>query len=70
LVALDPARASTLLALNAASIYLGSAAGAYIGGLTLKATGYAWLGLAGAAIVLLALASLPLTRGSRAGAPV
>jgi predicted MFS family arabinose efflux permease len=67
LVALDPARASTLLALNAASIYLGSAAGAYIGGLTLKATGYIWLGLAGAVIALLALASLPLTRGLRAG---
>ncbi len=67
LVALDPARASTLPALNAAAIYLGSAAGAYLGGLTLKATGYAWLGVAGAAIMLLALASLPLTRVLRAG---
>jgi MFS transporter, DHA1 family, inner membrane transport protein len=68
LVALDPARASTLLALNAAAIYLGSAIGAYVGGLTLKATGYAWLGFAGAAIMLLALASLPLTRVLRADA--
>jgi predicted MFS family arabinose efflux permease len=62
LVALDPARASTLLALNAASIYLGSAAGAYLGGQTLTAAGYFWLGPVGAAIVLLALVSLPLTR--------
>ena len=68
LVTLDPARASTMLALNAASIYLGSAAGAYIGGVTLEATGYTWLGSAGAAITLLALASLPLTRVLRAEA--
>jgi len=67
LVTLDPERASTLLALNAASLYLGSAAGAYIGGVTLKASGYAWLGLVGAAITLLAMASLPLTRILRSG---
>ena len=62
LVMLDPAKAPTLLALNAASIYLGGALGAYVGSATLKTFGFSALGLVGAGFALIALASMRLTR--------
>ncbi len=65
LVGLDPARASTLLALNAASIYLGGALGAYAGGETLKAQGFSWLGPVGALFAVVGLASIVLTNSLR-----
>jgi predicted MFS family arabinose efflux permease len=69
LVSLDPSRASTLLALNAASIYLGGAIGAYAGGETLKAVGFAGLGPAAAVFTLLGLGSIALTRRPAASRP-
>jgi len=60
-VVLDPTRASTLLALNAASIYLGGALGAYAGSVALKAVGFSALGVVGAALALTGLASMALT---------
>ena len=60
MVATDPSRAPTLLALHAAFIYLGGAVGAYVGGLTLKSAGYGGLGPAGALLALAGLGSILL----------
>lgn len=65
MVATDPSRAPTLLALHAAFIYLGSAVGAYVGGLTLKAGGYGGLGPAGALLALIGIGSILLTPALR-----
>lgn len=61
LVSLDPARTQVLLALNAASIYLGAAIGSSVGGFAKSLGGIPALGVAGVGIGLLALAHLALT---------
>jgi DHA1 family inner membrane transport protein len=61
LVSLDPARTQVLLALNAASIYLGAAIGSSVGGFAKSVGGIPALGVAGVAFGLLALAHLALT---------
>lgn len=58
LAALDPASTPVLFALNAAAIYIGGSLGALSGGAILAAQGIAPLGLGGAVLVTLALASL------------
>jgi predicted MFS family arabinose efflux permease len=67
LALLAPARIPVLFALNAAAIYVGSSAGSALGGLTLRAEGFTWLGPVGAALALLALASLRWQASPRAG---
>jgi predicted MFS family arabinose efflux permease len=52
LAALDPPRTPVLFALNAAAIYVGGSLGSVIGGQTLKAAGFQWLGVAGAVLAL------------------
>ena len=59
LSALDPARTTTLFALNASAIYLAASVGTLAGGMVLHATGsYGSLGIAGAAFIALAALSL------------
>ena len=60
LAALEPALAPVLLALNAAAIYVGASLGGAAGGGALTAHGLGALGPVGGAMVLCALASLPL----------
>ncbi len=58
LIALDPTKASVLLALNAAAIYLGSAIGALLGGFVIEAFGLGalgWFASAGAIAAALVL---------------
>ena len=62
LASLAPAFAPVLLALNASAIYVGTFAGGVAGGATLQGSGAAWLGPAGAGMIVLAEASLLLTR--------
>jgi MFS transporter, DHA1 family, inner membrane transport protein len=62
LAALDPARVSVLFALNAAAIYVGATLGSALGGAVLRASGFAWLGVGGAVLVLLAAVSLMMAR--------
>jgi MFS transporter, DHA1 family, inner membrane transport protein len=78
LIALAPPAAPLLLALNMSAMYLGVAAGATLGGITMAQSGPAELGYAGAAIEALALLFLALerratsasrARASRAAAP-
>jgi DHA1 family inner membrane transport protein len=58
LASLDPARTAVLFALNASAVYAGSSVGSTFGAALLAATGYVWLGLGGALLVLLGLATL------------
>ncbi|WP_224813971.1 MFS transporter [Hasllibacter sp. MH4015] len=58
LVLLDPARAPVLMALNAAAIYIGAAAGSAIGGLVIDRASVSALGLAAALVMAVALAHL------------
>jgi predicted MFS family arabinose efflux permease len=58
LAQLAPSRMPVLFALNASAIYVGSSFGSALGGVTLKAQGFAWLGPVGAVLALVALASL------------
>ncbi len=58
LAALDPPRTAVLFALNASAIYAGSAIGSTFGGALLAASGYAWLGLGGALMVLVGLSTM------------
>ncbi len=58
LAQLDPRRASVLLSLHSAGIYVGSSVGASLAGQVLQVSDPHWLGPAGAALALLALASL------------
>lgn len=58
LVALAPERANVMLALNAASIYIGVSFGSWIGGRVIETYGIAGLGAAGAVVALAAVAVL------------
>ena len=62
LAALDPARLPVLFALNASAIYVGATLGSAVGGAVLKGLGLHALGLFGAALALLGLASLAFRR--------
>lgn len=62
LAALDPARLPVLFALNASAIYVGATLGSSVGGAVLKGLGLHALGLFGAALALLGLASLAFRR--------
>lgn len=68
LVALEPAQATAVLALNASMIYVGTAAGAAIGGAVIAAAGYAWLP-AVSAVLIVAVALLVRASGGSARAP-
>ena len=68
LIALAPPAAPLLLALNMSAMYLGVAAGATLGGLTMAQGGPAELGYAGAAVELLALLFLAAERRATLGA--
>jgi predicted MFS family arabinose efflux permease len=58
LALLAPERIPVLFALNAAAIYVGGSIGSALGGAALHASGFTWLGPAGAGLALLALGSL------------
>jgi predicted MFS family arabinose efflux permease len=58
LAQLDPGRASVLLSLHSAGIYVGSSVGASLAGQVLQFSDAHWLGPAGATLAVLALASL------------
>jgi len=62
LAALDPARLPVLFALNASAIYVGATLGSGVGGAVLKDLGLHALGLFGAALALVGLASLAFKR--------
>jgi len=62
LASLDPARLPVLFALNASAIYVGATLGSSVGGAVLKGLGLHALGLFGAALALLGLASLAFRR--------
>lgn len=62
LASLDPPRLPVLFALNASAIYVGATLGASVGGVVLKGLGLHLLGLFGAALALLGLASLAFRR--------
>lgn len=62
LAALDPPRLPVLFALNASAIYVGATLGSSVGGAVLKGLGLHALGLFGAALALLGLASLAFRR--------
>ncbi|HEY8881695.1 MAG TPA: MFS transporter [Roseateles sp.] len=62
LAALDPPRLPVLFALNASAIYVGATLGSSVGGAVLKGLGLHPLGLFGAALALLGLASLAFRR--------
>ena len=73
LVAMDPPRAPVLLALHSSGIYIGASAGSAIAGQVLALADDRWLGPAGAALMLVAAATLGLvalaTRPRAGGAP-
>ncbi len=58
LVALDPARAPVLLSLNAASIYVGAAAGSALGAVVIDRSSTSALGIAATAVMIAGLAHL------------
>ncbi|MBL8999267.1 MAG: MFS transporter, partial [Gemmatimonadetes bacterium] len=60
LAALDPARVSVLFALNAAAVYVGASVGSAAGAVALDRFGLDALGPAGAAMIVVALASIAL----------
>lgn len=62
LAALDPVRLPVLFALNASAIYVGATLGSGLGGAVLNGLGLHALGLFGAALALLGLASLAFKR--------
>ena len=62
LIGLSGPSAGIVLSLNASAIYLGSAAGAFLGGLVLTCGSAAMLGYFGAAMALAALALFGLSR--------
>ncbi|KAA0910298.1 MFS transporter [Aquicoccus porphyridii] len=68
LMRMGPERAPVLMALNAASIYVGAALGSALGGLVLAGWGMAALGLGGAAAAAWAMLHLVVTRGREDGA--
>lgn len=61
LIALAPDKANVMLALNAASIYVGVSLGAFVGGAVLRRFGIDALGYTGVGIAALALLTLVLT---------
>ncbi|MCR9126569.1 MAG: MFS transporter [Rhodobacteraceae bacterium] len=61
LIGLDPANAQVMLALNAASIYVGAAAGSAVGAAVVSSAGLGALGIAGGAGAFCALAILLLS---------
>lgn len=67
LIAHAPAAAPLLMALNMSAIYLGMATGAALGGLTIAHFGTGELGLAGAAVELVALLFLAAERRAMRG---
>lgn len=66
LIALDPANAAVLLALNGAAVYIGTALGSLIGAGVLEVAGLDGLGIAGAVIVLSSLVILAAGERARA----
>jgi DHA1 family inner membrane transport protein len=64
-----PASAPLALSLNTSMVYLGTAAGAAVGGLAVARLGFAGLAWAGLPFALAALALLALDRGARAALP-
>ncbi len=62
LVSLGPERASVMLALNAAAIYVGVSFGSLVGGVALKTYGMDALGVTGAGIAVLAVLALFASR--------
>lgn len=64
LIALGAQTQAMSLALNASCVYVGSALGAIIGGAMIVRSGYAWLGIGGAALCLLSVAALWLSRSN------
>jgi len=67
LIGLSGPSAGIVLSLNASAIYLGSAGGAFLGGLVVKYGSAAMLGYFGGAWALMALALFGLSRLSGAG---
>ncbi|MFN0163660.1 MAG: MFS transporter [Burkholderiales bacterium] len=68
LATLDPARVSVLFALNAAAVYVGASVGSAVGVFALSRFGFDALGPTGAAMIVVALASIALVeRLSRRG---
>ncbi|MEO1612133.1 MAG: MFS transporter, partial [Pseudomonadota bacterium] len=65
LISLAPERQNVMLALNAAAIYVGVSLGAWIGGLTLEIADLNALGITGAGVAALALATLLLSERVR-----
>lgn len=63
LAALEPPLVPVLFALNASAIYVGAALGSALGGWLLQAIALAQLGFGGAALMLLAAASVAAVRG-------
>jgi predicted MFS family arabinose efflux permease len=68
LIAHAPAAAPLLMALNMSALYFGIAIGAALGGLTIAHFGTSELGLAGAAVELVALLFLAAERRAARGA--
>ncbi|NKX45320.1 MFS transporter [Roseicyclus persicicus] len=66
-IGIAPERASVLLALNAAAIYVGAAVGAAIGGAVIGLAGLDALGVAAALAALVALGNLVLSRRLNGG---
>jgi predicted MFS family arabinose efflux permease len=64
LIQLDPGNASVLLALNAAAIYVGAAAGSAVGARVISGYGETGLGIAGGLCAVVALMALVLTQRS------
>ena len=69
LVGLAPDRAPVMLALNAAAIYVGAAAGSAVGAVVLAKAGPGALGIAGGACGAVALANLVVARRAEAVRP-
>ncbi len=72
LIAIDPANASVILALNAGCIYLGSAFGSWVGGVALASAGLDALGFIGGGVVcssLIFLIASERIRRRRVAAP-
>ena len=67
LIQLAPEQANLLLALNGSSLYLGMAAGAALSGLLLQETGIAYLAIASAGLVAMALAAFLISSRTARG---
>ncbi|MEI7445590.1 MAG: MFS transporter, partial [Burkholderiales bacterium] len=68
LVALEPRQATAVLALNASMIYVGTAAGAAIGGAVIAAAGYARLPIVSALLIVTVALLVRSSDGPRAAA--